>query len=180
MTDGIDVTIRQETEKDLPQVFALIERAFRDEVHSDHREQFLVERLRTSEAFVPELSIVAENEKGIAGYCLLTRIGIKNAAATSVSLALAPVAVKPEYQKQGIGSKLIEEAHKRAVSLGYGSVVILGHPDYYPRFGYKRADEFGIKLPFKAAPENCMAVELVKDGLKEISGEVIYAKEFFE
>ncbi len=64
--------------------------------------------------------------------------------------------------------------------LGYRSVIILGHPDYYPRFGYKRADKFAIKLPFEAAPENCMAVELVEDGLKGVSGEVVYAKEFFE
>ena len=75
---------------------------------------------------------------------------------------------------------LIKEAHRLAASLGYGSVVILGHSGYYPRFGYKLADELGIKLPFDVPAGNCMAIELVKDGLKDISGEVVYAKEFLE
>ena len=180
MTENKPVTLRQETPADFPQVFALIERAFCGEAYSDHKEQFLVERGRASEAFIPELSLVAENESGIVGYCLLTKIKIKNAQGAAGSLALAPVAVKPEFQGRGIGGRLIKEAHRLAASLGYRSVVILGHSGYYPRFGYKLADEFGIKLPFDVPAGNCMAIELVKDGLKGVTGEVLYAREFFE
>ncbi|MDP4210900.1 MAG: N-acetyltransferase [Bacteroidota bacterium] len=176
----MNLIIRQETKNDYLQVFNLIEQAFCNEPFSDHREQYLVEKLRKSDTFVPELSIVAEIEKEIAGYLLLSRITIKNKTGLHPSLALAPVAVKPGFQKQGIGTKLIKEGHKKAAFLGYKSVILLGHNEYYPRFGYKNASFFGISLPFDVPDENAMAIELVKNGLKGVSGEVIYPKEFFE
>ena len=73
-----DYEIRQETEKDYPQVFKLVEEAFRDMEESDHREQFLVERLRHSPAFVPELSLVADGDGGVVGYGLMTRVSIRS------------------------------------------------------------------------------------------------------
>lgn len=106
--------------------------------HSDHQEQFLVERLRKSDAFIPELSLVAEDEKGtIAGHILLTKLSIENDSETYESLALAPVSVKPEFQNQGIGGQLIREGHRVAQRLGYQSVILIGHENYYPKFGYK-------------------------------------------
>ena len=68
--------------------------------------------------------------------------------------------------------------HKRAKELGYKSVVLLGHEKYYPRFGYSQADRFGIELPFDVPKENCMAIELTKNGLEGVSGVVEYSKEF--
>ena len=73
-----DYEIRQETEKDYPQVFKLVEEAFRDMEESDHREQFLVKRLRHSPAFVPELSLVADEDGGVVGYGLMTRVPIRS------------------------------------------------------------------------------------------------------
>ena len=87
-----DYEIRQETEKDYPQVFKLVEEAFRDMEESDHREQFLVERLRHSPAFVPELSLVADEDGGVVGYGLMTRVSIRSGILDAESLALAPVA----------------------------------------------------------------------------------------
>lgn len=171
--------IRQEIESDHNAVFQLIEQAFRGEALSDHQEQFLVERLRKSSAFIPELSLVAEDNGKIAGHILLTRIKIKNDTNSYDSLALAPVSVLPEYQGHGIGGRLITESHKVATALGFKSIVLLGHEEYYPRFGYQRAEGFGIKLPFDVPTENCMAIELVEDGLKGVSGTVEYAKEFY-
>ena len=75
---------------------------------------------------------------------------------------------------------LIEEAHQRAKDLGFKSVVLLGHADYYPKFGYRKASEFGIKLPFDVADEYCMAIELTTNGLAGVQGLVEYPKEFFE
>ena len=62
--------------------------------------------------------------------------------------------------------------------MGYRSIVLLGHEKYYPKFGYQQADKFGIELPFDAPKENCMAIELTENGLKNVSGMVVYPKEF--
>ncbi|MEN5306599.1 N-acetyltransferase [Chryseobacterium cucumeris] len=173
------ITIRQEEKKDHQQVFQLTEEAFREMEHSDHQEQFLVEKLRESKAFIPELSLVAEDEKGtIAGHILFTKIKIVNEEKSFASLALAPVSVKPEFQNQGIGAKLILEGHRIAEELGYESVILIGHEKYYPRFGYKKTSNFGISFPFDISEENGMAVELVKDGLKDRKGVVKYPHEF--
>jgi predicted N-acetyltransferase YhbS len=96
------------------------------------------------------------------------------------SLALAPVAVLPEYQNQGIGGKLIMEGHRLARELGYGSVIVVGHPAYYPRFGYKPASRWNITASFEVPDEAFMALELLEGGLKDVSGEIEYVKEFFE
>ena len=173
------ITIRREEKKDHQQVFQLTEEAFRGMEHSDHQEQFLVEKLRRSEAFIPELSLVAENENGrIAGHILFSKLKIINGAESFESLALAPVSVKPEFQNQGIGAKLILQGHHIAKELGYKSVILIGHENYYPRFGYKKTSNFGISFPFDIPEENGMAVELVKDGLKNKKGVVKYPQEF--
>ena len=172
------MTIRQETPADYKDVFNLIEKAFRSEQYSDHKEQFLVERLRKSDAFIPELSLVAEVDGKIVGHILLTKLKIKNVADSFDSLALAPVTVLPEFQGIGIGGKLIAESHKRAKELGHESIVLLGHESYYPKFGYQRADKFEIELPFKVPKENCMVIELVENGLNGVSGIVEYPEAF--
>lgn len=173
------ITVRQEEEKDYKQVFDLTEEAFRGMEHSDHQEHFLVEKLRKSEAFIPELSLVAEDEKEtIAGHILFTKIKIVDEEESFDSLALAPVSVKPEFQNQGIGGKLILEGHRIAKELGYESVILIGHGEYYPRFGYKKTSNFGISFPFDIPEENGMALELVKDGLKNKKGVVKYPQEF--
>lgn len=172
--------IRQETSKDYPAVFELIQQAFESEALSDHKEQFLVERLRQSPAFIPELSIVAAQNDIVVGYILLTRITIQAKEQTWNSLALAPVAVSPNHQGQGIGGALIQYAHRKARALGEKSVILLGHAHYYPRFGYKPTDEYSIQLPFEAPRENCMAIELIEEGLDDVQGMVHYPAAFFE
>lgn len=176
----MDINIRKEKPEDYSSVFELIEKAFRNEKYSDHQEHFLVERLRKSKAFVPELSLVAVVDNTIVGHILLTEIVIKTAENKIKSLALAPVSVLPEFQGKGIGGKLIQTAHQIARDLGYQSIILLGHEKYYPKFGYRLAEEFGITLPFDVPKENCMAIELQLNALKNIHGEVVYPKEFFE
>ncbi len=176
----MEINIREEYQADHDAVFALIEKAFEKLALSDHREQFLVQRLRKSAAFVPELSMVAETERKIVGHILLTKLKIKNGQDEFDSLALAPVSVLPEYQGKGVGSMLIQEAHKKARTLGYQSIVLLGHEKYYPKFGYKPAHNFGIECPFDLPKENCMAIELTENGLDGVYGTVEYAKEFSE
>ena len=174
----IKVYIRQEENDDFKEVFSLIEKAFKTEQFSDHKEQFLVERLRKSEVFIPEISMVAEIDEKIVGHILVIKLKIKNKTNEFDSLALAPVSVLPEYQNKGIGGKLIMEAHKKAKELGHKSIVLLGHEKYYPRFGYEQADKYGIELPFEVPKENCMVIELIENGLNGVSGTVEYPKEF--
>ena len=174
------ITLRKETIDDYDAVFNLIQKAFESESMSDHKEQFLVERLRKSKAFVPELSIVAEVDNQIIGHILLTRLIIKNENAQFDSLALAPVSVLPDFQGKGVGAQLITFAHSKAKELGYTSVVLLGHEHYYPRFGYQPAHLFDIELPFDVPKENSMVLELIPHGLKGVSGVVEYPKEFNE
>lgn len=176
----MEVKLRQENENDYKSVFQLIEKAFEKEEYSDHKEQFLVERLRKSEAFIPELSIVAEVEKKIVGHILFTKLEIKNESQSFQSLALAPVSVLPEFQGKGIGSKLILYGHELAKELGYKSVILLGHQDYYPRFGYELCEKYNIKMPFDVPAENCMVISLTENGLSGISGNVVYPSTFFE
>lgn len=176
----VSIEIRRENISDFEQVYSLIKEAFKDDEHSDHLEQELVNRLRESKSFIPEFSLVAELDSRIVGYILLTKIKINNVNSSFDSLALAPVAVLPKFQNHGIGSILINEAHKVAVSLGYKSIVVLGHKDYYPRFGYKPCSNFNIKLPFDVPAEYCMALELVADGLLGVSGTVEYDAEFLK
>lgn len=171
--------IRQAKEEEYPEIYDLIRESFDQEVYSDHQEPDLVRRLRTSASFIPELSLVAEIPGRIVGYLLMTKIHILNAQGDRFdSLALAPVAVRPEFQGQGIGGELISAAHQIASGLGYVSVMLLGHQQYYPRFGYKPLKHFGIRLPIDVPDENCMGVELKNGALKNVNGVIRYPKEF--
>lgn len=175
----MNIQIRQEEPADYPAVFEIIEEAFRKLEISNHQEQFFVERLRKSDAFIPELSLVALIENKIVGHIVLSKINIRNNEKEFQTLILAPVSVLPDYQNQGIGSQLIVEAHKKATELGFKSVILVGHEEYYPRFGYKKATGFGIKQPFDVPEENNLVVELVENGLNNVSGIVEYPKYFF-
>ncbi len=170
--------IRQEQPSDYEVLTEVIQAAFKHDVFSDQQEYQLVIDLRKSKAYIPELALVAEIDDVVVGHILLTKIVIEDGSERYPSLALAPISVHPNYQRRGIGRHLIERAHEQARLLGYRSVVLVGHADYYPRFGYRPAACFGIQLPFPAPKENCMALELEKGSLKGVKGMVIYSKAF--
>ncbi|WP_020538660.1 GNAT family N-acetyltransferase [Lewinella cohaerens] len=174
------IDIRPEKPADSLAVKTILQRAFANNEHSDQTEDLLVERLRKSPAYIPELALVATLEKKVVGHILLTKIDIVSNDGSTPSLALAPVSVHPDYQNRGFGGSLIKAAHQQARQLGYGSIVLLGHADYYPRFGYKLCRDYGIELPFQAPAENCMVVELHKGALTGVNGMVKYAPAFFE
>lgn len=167
------IEIRQENQKDYEEVYRVVKTAFETAEHSDGNEHDLVVALRNSDSFIPELSLVAVKEDKIVGYIIFTKIKIEN----HEEIALAPLAVLPEYQKQGIGSMLIEQGHKIAKKLGYHYSIVLGSENYYPKFGYIPAIQYGIQAPFDVANENFMALKLNATDT-EIKGVVQYAKEF--
>lgn len=173
------ITIRRETPYDFLQVDKIIRTAFFNMEDSDHSEHLLVERLRSSDTFVPELSLVAVTGDGkIAGHILLSEVKVISGDTEHTVLALAPLSVLPEFQGKGIGGMLVREGHRRAAELGYGAAVVLGHEGYYPRFGYRRASLYGIRFPFDAPDECCMAAELTDGGLDGIHGMVQYPDAF--
>jgi len=173
------ISIRQETERDYPASEQVIREAFEDAEYSDHKEHLLVADLRKSEVFVPGLSLVAEHEGEIVGHIIFTKLVIKDGDEQHESLALAPVSVLPRYQRKGIGSALIRTGLEVARGLGFSSVIVLGHEDYYPRFGFSPACDRGIRSPFFVSNESFLALELRDGSLDNVRGTVVYPKEFF-
>lgn len=133
----MEVNVRQEIESDYLDVYELNKLAF-----GEDNEAKLVERLRNCDSFIPELSLVATIDNKIVGHILFTGIKIKDENDQKFdSLALAPMAVRPELQKQGIGGQLIQKGLKKARELGHKSVIVLGHEHYYPKFGFVPAEK---------------------------------------
>lgn len=128
--------IREERAADYDAVYSVVKCAFQSAAHSDGHEQELVAALRKSEAFVPELSLVAEIDGKIVGHILFSKLMV----GTDTELALAPLSVLPAYQRRGIGLALIREGHRIAKALGYRYSVVLGSETYYPQAGYRRAE----------------------------------------
>lgn len=171
--------IRKENPSDHHWVTELTEKAFESLEISDHNEGQLVVNLRKAPAFIEELSLVAELNEQVVGHILFTPILIDNGDQHFHSLVLAPVSVLPEFQKQGIGGALIRAGHQKALDLGFQSVILIGHPEYYPRFGYKPASGWGIHTLIPLPSDDVfMAVELTDGGLTGVSGMVIFPPEF--
>ncbi|MCU9595028.1 N-acetyltransferase [Caldibacillus thermolactis] len=178
----MNIIIRQEQVKDYKLTEKVVKCAFANAEHSDGNEHNLVSRIRNSDAFIPELSLVAiDNDNSrVIGHILLSKIKIVNDNQVVESLALAPVSVLPEFQNQGVGKLLIRKALKKAKELRFNSVVVLGYPEYYSKFGFKKASTWGIKSPFEVPDEAFMAMELGENTLDKVSGVVEYPNVFFE
>lgn len=170
----MNIEIRQESPHDQEAIYHLLFKAFGQKDEAD-----LVDKLRNSSSFVKELSLVATNKEIIVGYILFTKVILESKDSEhSGSLALAPVAVLPDFQLTGIGSMLIEAGLKEAKNLKYKSVIVLGHEHYYPKFGFIPASKRGIRCPFNVSDNSFMILELVENGLEGISGTVKYDKAF--
>lgn len=167
------VRIRQEQGFDRAEVYEVVKTAFTSAEHSDGNEQDLVTALRDSSSFVPELSLVAEEDGRIVGHILFTKADVGG----HTVLALAPLSVLPPHQRKGIGQALMAEGHRIAKKLGFDYSVVLGHAEYYPKAGYCPASRFGIKAPFDVADENFMAVKL-NPGAAELHGTMRYDAAF--
>ena len=156
------ITVRKEEPKDHGAVFELVKAAFATVSYSDGSEASRVNENRLKESFIPELALVAEEGAEIVGYVVLHKMTIDYADRSDVQLEVAPLAVRPDRFKQGIGSALISKAHESAKELGYSAVFLLGNPLYYPRFGYEptyRYNIYHVKDTTKSS-EACMVKQL--------------------
>ena len=134
----------------------------------------LVDRLRQTEHAL--ISLVAVLEGRIVGHILFSRMWIHNSAAPVPAVALAPVAVLPQHQRKGIGGLLIQHGLGWLRSLGERIVIVVGHHDYYPRFGFSADKARMLESPFP--PEAFMAMELSAGALDGIRGSVVYPPVF--
>ena len=167
--------IRLELPGDREAVYRVNQLAFGQE-----NEARLVEALRRSSAFIPELSLVALDDSEVVGHILFSRITVQGEDQAHTALALAPMAVLPSFQRKGIGSALVRRGLDEARSLGHLVVIVVGHPDYYPRFGFVPAQPLGILSPFEVPSEAFMVLELEPRALRGIQGLVNYPPEFNE
>ena len=165
------MVIRAETVVDWPAIHHVNARAFgRD------NEARLVDVLRTSAGFIAELSLVAVDAAHVVGHILFSRIDIRTAEGVVPALAVAPVAVLPEHQRRGVGSALIRYGLEECRRLGHRIVVVVGHPSYYPRFGFSSARAQGLEAPY---PDPAFMVqELTPGALDGVRGTVEYPPAF--
>ncbi len=167
----MDIIIRAEKPEDISQIYDLNIRAFGQDAEAN-----LVNTLRQNDAVI--LSVVAVDNNRIVGHILFSPASIDSAEDSYPVAALAPMAVAPEFQRKGIGSQMVEESLAQLRKAGYRSVVVLGHQDYYPRFGFTTAKTRNIEFPYDAPDEACMVLELEKGCLENISGMVRFQPEF--
>jgi len=165
--------IRPEKKKDYKAIYKVNELAFVGRAEAD-----LIEDLRKTDSFIPELSLVAIQNQAIIGHILFSLIVIKSKKQVIPALALAPMAVRPEFQNKGLGSKLVLRDLENCRRLGHRIVVVIGHPGYYPRFGFLPARDKGLQVPFPVPDEAFMVLELVPGALKAAQGQIIYPPPF--
>jgi putative acetyltransferase len=165
----LGVTVRPETAADFEDIREVNRQAF-----GRYGEARLVDALRDG-GYV-RLSLVGEVHGKIVGHILFSELPILTQGGRLEALALAPLAVVPDRQRQGIGSRLVREGLKRCAEAGHRIVVVLGHPDYYPRFGFSAKLAEPLRAAFSGPA--FMAVELVPGALSDVAGEVRYLPPF--
>jgi putative acetyltransferase len=163
--------IRPEKPEDIPAIRIVNERAFGSAAEAD-----LVDALRRNGKAI--LSLVADDESHVVGHILFSPVTIETSERELVGVGLAPVAVVPERQNQRIGSMLVDRGLTRCREEGHQFVVVLGHPGYYPRFGFVQASRFNIKSEYNVADEVFMVMELQEGALQDQAGIVRYQPEF--
>lgn len=169
------LTIRPEAPADRESIYRVNREAFGGEVESR-----LVDALRLSPAFIPELSLVAVESPEIVGHILFTRLTVVDADVTHPALALAPMAVLPAWQRQGIGTALVHRGLRDAREQGHRVVIVMGHPSFYPRFGFRPAQPLGIQSPFEAPVDAFLVLGLQPGALDGVRGRVEYPPEFLQ
>lgn len=172
------ILIRPEQPADFASIASVITAAFANVPVSDHQEAELVANLRQTSGYMHELALVAELNHEIVGQALLTQIHIQTATEQIPVLALAPLSVLPQFQRQGIGSQLMHETYRRAQAWHHKAILVLGDPVFYSRFGYVFASRFGLHFPFAVPEQYCLAIELQPGALKDAAGEILYSAPF--
>ena len=162
--------IRVEKPNDIPHIYRVNEAAF-----GSPTEATLVDALREGAADV--ISLVADEGDEVVGHIMFSPVRLSGAGEIR-AMALAPMAVLPERQRVGNGSALVRAGLAECARLGVDAVFVVGHPAYYPRFGFRRASSFGIACEFDVSDEAFMTIELAPGALSGTTGTVYFHEAF--
>lgn len=168
----MELNIRAEQGTDRDAIYAVNVAAFETDAEAK-----LVDALR--EQAKPIVSLVAELEGLVAGHILFSPVLLSGDPTLKI-MGLAPMAVLPEQQRSGIGSALVRAGLEACKDLGYAAVVVLGHPEYYPRFGFVPSSRYAIDSEYEVPEEVFMVLELEPGSLKGKSGRISYHSAFAE
>ena len=164
------LNVKPEEPADIPEVRSVVESAFDTAFEAD-----LVDALR--ERAQPIVSLVATIDDVVVGHILFSPLTLSSQPDLAV-MALAPMAVLPERQRQGIGSALVRAGIEECRHLGAVAIVVIGHPEYYPRFGFVRASGFGLTSRYDVRDEAFMALELQPGALRGTAGPIHFHAAF--
>jgi putative acetyltransferase len=162
--------VRAETDRDIESIRRIHRRAFETSAEAD-----AVDLLRSRGKLL--LSLIAEWEGQAVGHIAFSR-AILSANPGLPGTGLAPVAVDPAFQRKGVGSLLVRAGLEKCRALGYEFSIVLGHPNFYPRFGYVPASRFGLHCIWKVPDEAFLAIEFRPGALAGVSGLAAYEPEF--
>lgn len=162
--------IREERPEDIAAIHRINASAFDTETEAS-----LVDALRAQGAVI--VSLVAEEQGELVGHILFSPVSFSSERRIPVA-GLAPMAVQPKWQNRGIGSALVRAGISHCQQLGYEAIVVLGHPHYYPRFGFVPSVKYGIRSEYDVPDEVFMVLELKPDALKDVTGVVRYHPAF--
>jgi putative acetyltransferase len=165
--------IRPEEYEDIDSINSIIISAFQG-----HDEARLVSYLREEDALI--LSLVAENDDEIVGHIAFSPMEVEFNMMGKAYLGLAPLAIKPAFQKQAVGSKLVRAGLSKCMAMGFHGVFVLGDPKYYSRFGFRTAIDLGFTCEYEVPPEHFMAMPLRPNGLEGSGGLAKYHPLFKE
>ena len=170
MIDDNAIAIRWEAPSDLTAISEVNQEAFLGPT-----EAAVVDALRAETSCI---SLVALSGTVVVGHILFTPVEVVGPSVKARVAGLGPMAVRPPWQRQGIGSQLVRAGLEQCRRSGYEAVVVLGHPEYYPRFGFVPASRLGLRCEFEAPDEAFMAQELRPGALAAGGGVVRYAPAF--
>jgi putative acetyltransferase len=167
----MSINIREERSEDAPAIRRVHIEAFGRPLEAN-----LVEVLRNNGGV--QLSLVAIYDGQIAGHILYSPVTAGPSEKRIAGAGLGPMAVLPEYQRRGIGTKLIKFGTMRLNLSGCPFIVVLGHADYYPRFGFRPASDYGLKCEWSVSDDTFMALILNESKISDLSGFAKYRQEF--
>ncbi len=168
------ILVREEKQEDIPKIRTINKRAFGQSTEAN-----IVDRLRENCDDV--ISLVAVDEDEVVGHILFSPVVIEGKQGVIIGMGLAPMAVVPERQRQGIGLALVRRGLAIIQEQGYPFVIVLGYPEYYPRFGFEPASKYGFQCQWEGVPDEAfMVIVFNRDDIKNAHGVVRYRDEFNE
>jgi putative acetyltransferase len=165
------IIIKEENPKDKDKIYEINKSAFGTETEAK-----IVDALREAGELI--LSLVVQIDDILIGHIAFGEVKIDSGKQSYRAIRLGPMAVLPEHQRKGYGTKLVEQGSKILSGRGHEIVVVLGHPDYYPKFGFVPSQRYGIQCEYECPPEAFMIKELKQNALKGIQGTVFYSSIF--